>query len=61
MHNEEFLRQSNKELNTFCHSVAHDLKNPLLSINQLAEELECSDNFNQDQHELAQYIPSFAL
>ncbi|VBB09812.1 Hypothetical protein LUCI_5110 [Lucifera butyrica] len=30
------LQQANQELNHFCHSVAHDFKAPLLSINQLA-------------------------
>lgn len=58
INNEESLRQANRELNGFCHSVAHDLKGPLLSINQLAEELEveCLEKFNQDQHESIQYI-----
>ncbi|HML87550.1 MAG TPA: ATP-binding protein [Methylomusa anaerophila] len=53
---EEALRQTNRELNNFCHSVAHDLKGPLLSINQLAEELAGADNFKQDQYPLIQYI-----
>ncbi len=55
---EEALQQTNRELNGFCHSVAHDLKGPLLSINQLAEDLglECTEKFNQDQHESMLYI-----
>jgi signal transduction histidine kinase len=38
--NQESLQQTIEELNHFCHSVAHDFKGPLLSINQLAEHIE---------------------
>lgn len=35
----EHLYQANKELDSFCYSIAHDLKAPLLSISKLIEYL----------------------
>lgn len=35
----ESLQQANRELDSFCYSVSHDLKAPLLSIDKLAEYL----------------------
>ncbi|VBB09768.1 Hypothetical protein LUCI_5066 [Lucifera butyrica] len=52
------LQESNQELNHFCHSVAHDLKSPLLSINQLAKhiELNYSDKFDNKGKEFFRHI-----
>lgn len=35
----ESLEEANKELDSFCYTVAHDLKSPLLSLNKLVEFL----------------------
>jgi len=42
----ESLKEANKELDSFCYTVAHDLKSPLLSLNKLVELL-VSDHLNQ--------------
>jgi signal transduction histidine kinase len=52
------LQQANQELNHFCHSVAHDFKGPLLSINQLAKQitLKYSEPLSSKGKEFLQYI-----
>ncbi|WP_092486662.1 response regulator [Desulfoscipio geothermicus] len=35
----ESLKEANRELDSFCYTIAHDLKAPLLSINKLIEYL----------------------
>lgn len=35
----ESLEEANRELDSFCYTVAHDLKSPLLSLNKLVEFL----------------------
>ncbi|HML87469.1 MAG TPA: ATP-binding protein [Methylomusa anaerophila] len=54
----ESLQQVNRELNNFCHSVAHDLKGPLLSINQLAGFLirDYADKLDSNGNKLTRYI-----
>lgn len=42
----ESLKEANKELDSFCYTVAHDLKSPLLSLNKLVEFL-VEDYINQ--------------
>lgn len=42
----ESLKEANKELDSFCYTVAHDLKSPLLSLNKLVEFL-AADHINQ--------------
>lgn len=42
----ESLKEANKELDSFCYTVAHDLKSPLLSLNKLVEFL-AADHLNQ--------------
>jgi signal transduction histidine kinase len=58
IYNQESLRQSNRELNHFCHSVAHDFKAPLLSINQLAKhiDLKYSDKLDSKGKEFFKHI-----
>lgn len=50
----ESLKQANRELDSFCYSVAHDLKAPLLSLNKLTEflELDYSERLDREGHEL---------
>jgi signal transduction histidine kinase len=43
---EESLKEANKELDSFCYTVSHDLKSPLLSLNKLVEFLS-SDHLSQ--------------
>ncbi|VBB09411.1 Hypothetical protein LUCI_4701 [Lucifera butyrica] len=54
------LQQANQELNHFCHSVAHDFKAPLLSINQLASFIvrDYYDQLDRNGQELITYIQS---
>lgn len=50
----ESLKEVNKELDSFCYTVSHDLKSPLLSLNKLVEYL-ANDHINkldQDGREL---------
>ncbi len=56
--NQESLQQTNRELNNFCHSVAHDLKAPLLLINRISGQLMQghSDKLNSVEHELIQHM-----
>ncbi len=48
------LMEANRELDSFCYSVSHDLKAPLLSINKLVEYLESDyiDNLDTDGKEI---------
>lgn len=50
----ESLLQANRELDSFCYSVSHDLKSPLLSIGKLAEYLiaDYGVKLDNDGHEL---------
>lgn len=45
----ESLKEANKELDSFCYTVAHDLKSPLISLNKLVEFLTV-DHLNQLDH-----------
>jgi signal transduction histidine kinase len=56
--NQESLQQTNQELNHFCHSVAHDFKSPLLSINQLAKFIvrDYYDKLDRNGQELVTHI-----
>jgi signal transduction histidine kinase len=56
--NQESLHQTIEELNHFCHSVAHDFKGPLLSINQLAKllTLKYSEPLNNKGKEFLSHI-----
>ncbi|KNY29783.1 response regulator [Pseudobacteroides cellulosolvens] len=42
----ESLKEANQELDSFCYTVSHDLKAPLLSLNKLVEIL-AEDHINQ--------------
>ncbi|MBP2632755.1 MAG: cph1 6 [Firmicutes bacterium] len=58
---QESLQQAldnNQELNHFCHSVAHDFKSPLLSINQLAKFIvrDYYDKLDRNGQELVNHI-----
>lgn len=50
----ESLQQANRELDSFCYTVAHDLKAPLLSLNKLTEYLasDYGASLNGDGREL---------
>jgi signal transduction histidine kinase len=52
------VQQANQELNHFCHSIAHDFKGSLLSINQLAKHLtlKYSDPLNSTGKEFLSHI-----
>lgn len=52
------LHQANQELNHFCHSVAHDFKSPLLSINKLSNYLlrDYADKVDGNGQELITHI-----
>lgn len=52
------LEDSYKELDSFCYTVAHDLKAPLFSIRKLCEYLEADyyDKLGEDGHELIGHI-----
>jgi len=52
------LRQANQELNYFCHSVAHDFKSPLQSINKLSNYLirDYVDKVDSNGQELITHI-----
>jgi two-component system, sensor histidine kinase and response regulator len=57
------LSEANKELDSFCYSIAHDLKAPLLSISKLIEYLYCdySDKFDEDANTLITNIQKKSL
>ena len=52
------LQQTNQELNHFCHSVAHDFKAPLQSINKLSKYLirDYADKVDSNGQELISHI-----
>lgn len=52
------LQQTNQELNYFCHSVAHDFKSPLQSINKLSKYLirDYADKVDRNGQELIAHI-----
>ncbi len=54
----EFLYLANKELDSFCYSIAHDLKAPLLSISKLIEYLSADyfDKLGEDGNNLLSNI-----
>ncbi|TWH45035.1 response regulator [Sporomusa sp. KB1] len=54
----ESLQHANNELDSFCYSVAHDLKSPLLSLNKLTEYLaaDYADKIDPDGQELISNI-----
>lgn len=54
----ESLKEANRELDSFCYTVSHDLKAPLLSINKLIEYLaaDYSDKLDSDGHDLLETI-----
>lgn len=54
----ESLQHANKELDSFCYSVAHDLKSPLLSLNKLTEYLaaDYADKIDAEGQELISNI-----
>ncbi len=54
----ESLIEAYEELDSFCYTIAHDLKAPLLSINKLVEYLtaDYQDKLDQDGDELLTHI-----
>jgi len=54
----ESLIEAYEELDSFCYTIAHDLKAPLLSINKLIEYLfaDYADKLNGDGNELLAHI-----
>ncbi|MHB8062797.1 MAG: response regulator [Ruminiclostridium sp.] len=52
------LSEANKELDSFCYSIAHDLKAPLLSISKLIEYFYCDyiDKLDEDANILIDNI-----
>jgi len=52
------LQQTNQELNHFCHSVAHDFKSPLQSINKLSKYLmrDYAPKLDNDGQEIILHI-----
>ncbi|TEB15298.1 Phytochrome-like protein cph1 [Pelotomaculum sp. FP] len=54
----ESLQEANRELDSFCYTVAHNLKSPLLSINKLLEYLiaDYRDRLDGEGQELAAII-----
>lgn len=54
----ESLKEANRELDSFCYTVSHDLKAPLLSINKLIEYLiaDYLDKLDSEGQELVTII-----
>lgn len=54
----ESLQEANRELDSFCYTVAHNLKSPLLSINKLLEYLiaDYRNKLDSEGHELVSII-----
>ncbi len=59
----ESLKEANRELDSFCYTIAHDLKAPLLSINKLIEYLvaDYGHELNSEGQELATIIQEKSL
>lgn len=59
----ESLKKANLELDSFCYTIAHDLKSPLLSINKLIEYLvaDYGAELDSDGQELAAIIQEKSL
>lgn len=50
----EHLQHANRELDSFCYTISHDLKAPLLSMNKLIDffEADYKSKMDKDGHEL---------
>jgi len=59
----ESLKEANRELDSFCYTIAHDLKSPLLSINKLIEYLvtDYKNELDNEGQELVTIIQEKSL